>query len=116
MNRERLNPIDLIRYFWPAAKVDHISFDPNLKGQYFRGGQLAHDGTLLFTHQILQETLLPFVNKTTHHKSSVPNGVTEIRDIKYTLGWLRLVSTMGGKHPHKMRERCRVRAACEYIL
>lgn len=79
-----MNPLELIQSYWPDADASHITYDPNMVvGEFniIRGS--THDGTMLFTIEILQRTLLPVVNGTCCNKSNQPP--TGVR-LFYTIG------------------------------
>lgn len=119
--KQKHNPIELIKQWWPNADISHIEYDPDMKAsdrQYWRVEQSGGDGTLLFTIEMLQKALLPLINKTTSYKPTIPCTPC---DIKYKIGDMRHVIVFGivelrcGKYPGQ-RERVRIPVRCEYIF
>jgi len=120
------NPIKLIKTYWPEADIGHIEFDPEMgraDGEYCRIEQCGHDGTAMFTIEMLQRSLLPIVNKATHFKGTEPDW-SKVKDIRYKVGpichaiifgYLKLRCSESNKYPGQ-RERVRYPVKCEYIL
>lgn len=113
--KQKINPIEFLQK--EGCDVSHITFDPNLKkGDYNIIRQCSHDGTLLFTHILLTNTLKNLVNKSSYCKKDNNNYI----DIKYKVGWLKLVTVFakvqlpcGEQFGEKQRTRLPVK--CEYI-
>lgn len=128
MKYEKLyhSPIDLIKSYWPEANTEHIEFDPEMgrrDGEYCWIEQCGHDGTLMFTIEMLQKALLPIVNKTTSFKKTEPDW-SKVRDIRYRVGpichaiaygHLKLRCSETRKYPGQ-RERVRYPIVCEYVF
>jgi len=100
-NEEILNPIEIMEgYGW---KIPHVTFDSNLqKGRDSEGCEVheivrrsAHDGTLAFTIELLQISLIDLANKDLVCKEWKINIENLLRDIHYTIGNIHLVSTSG---------------------
>ncbi len=123
--KERHNPIELIKRFWPDADTQHIIYDPTMKkGDYEIIRQSGGDGTLLFTIQMLQEALLGILNMQSWFKLTEPNAWEKVKAINYTIGTMRHVTVYGmiylkcsttHKYPGQ-RERIRMPVKCEYIM
>ena len=121
--RNHHNPIKLIKEFWPLADIGHIEYDPNMKAnekQYSIIRQCSHDGTILFTNQLLQKCLLPIVNMNSYYKPTAPGDFNELRAIKYRISSIRHSIVFGmvdinGKRMHGQRERVSIRIVCEYV-
>lgn len=121
--RERHNPLELIKKFWPEADSSHIKYDPNLKkGDFNIIRQSGGDGTLMFTLEMLQEGLLNIVNKNAFCTSKEPDW-SKVKDVIYTLGDMKHVTVFGmiflkcsktHKYPGQ-RERIRMPVKCEFI-
>ena len=124
--KELLDPMELIKQWWPDADVSHITYAPDMKGSerdYWRIEESGGDGTLLFTIEMLQKALLPLLNKTTCFKGSEPEDWAKVKDIKYTIGKIRHATVFGmiylkcsksHKYPG-LRERVRIPVKCEYV-
>lgn len=121
--KERHNPIDLIKKFWPDANTDHITYDPELKkGEYNIIRQCGGDGTLMFTLEMLQKGLIGIVNGNSFFKKTEPDW-SRLIGIKYTVGGMKHVTVFGmlklrcsetQKYPEQ-RERIRMPVKCEYV-
>jgi hypothetical protein len=121
--REKHNPIDLIKKFWPDANTDHITYDPNLKkGDYSVIRQCSGDGTLLFTLEMLQTGLISIANSKSFFTKTEPDW-SKLKGIKYTVGAMTHVTVYGmiklrcsetNKY-RGQRERIRMPVKCEYL-
>jgi len=117
------NPLDLIKQFWPDADVSHITYDETLrKGDFSVIRESTHDGTLVFTLEVLQEALLGLVNGTSYctlHDIDWDKGVY----IRYTVGSMRHAVVFGdvklGCSDTQLysgqKERIRMPVKCEYV-
>ena len=109
--RHRINPIDWMRARgWP---VDHITYDPKMrKGDYsiIRGS--THDGTLLFTQELIEEALVHLAAKASFHKPREAE-FNAAKDVRYVVGPMRMATVFGrvnlpaGRYPGQ-RERVRI--------
>jgi len=119
--KEYHNPIELIKKFWPDAPTNHITYDPKMRrGQYNVIRQAAHDGTLLFTMNILQETLVAIVNGQSFFKKTEPDNLGRVKYIQYIVGPMRHAIVFGkvklnNRKLPGLRERIRMPVKCEYI-
>lgn len=115
---QKINPVE-----WLAKRhgfsCGHISFDPNVSHQYRVIRQSAHDGTLLFTHELIDRCLIdPVVNAGSCFKPDPPRE--GVKRIHYTVGWLKLLSVYGtvnlpiGRYPG-MRQRAILPVRCEHF-
>lgn len=121
--KERHNPVELIKQFWPDANTDHITYDPELKkGEYNIIRQCGGDGTMLFTFEMLQKGLVDIVNGYSFFKKTEPDW-SKVTGIKYTVGdmkhvtvfgMIKLISSETNKYPGKI-ERIRMAVKCEYL-
>ena len=122
--KERHNPMELMRVWWPNADLSHIKYDPNMKkGEYYIVRQSGGDGTILFTIQMLQEALLPIINKQSYCRSMEPTDWSLIKDVQYKIGPIKHVTCYGmiflkcsteHKYPGQ-RERVRMPVCCDFI-
>lgn len=122
--RERHNPVELIKQFWPDANVDHITYDPKMKhGEYNVIRQTTSDGTLLFTQELLQRGLVEIVNMQSHYIPTAPKDWRKVKAINYTLGKILHATVFGDvslpcsknrKYPGQ-KERIRMPVKVEYI-
>ena len=121
--KERHNPINLIKQFWPDANTDHITYDPELKkGEYNVIRQCGGDGTLTFTLEMLQKGLVDIANGHSFFKKTEPDW-NKVKGIKYIVGDMKHVTVFGmlklkcsktQKYPGQ-RERIRMPVKCEYV-
>lgn len=121
--KERHNPLELIKRFWPEASVKHITYDPSMrKGDYYIIRQSRHDGTLLFTLELLQRGLIKVINKESYCTKTISRDL-KYKDIKYTVGPMKHSTVYGQvylpcsknhKYPGQA-ERIRMPVKCEYI-
>lgn len=119
------NPVELIKQWWPDADISHIEYDPTMKAcdrDYWRIEQSGGDGTLTFTIDMLQNALLPLINKTTYYNLTPKEDLARATGIKYKIGKIRHATVFGmiylrcsteHKYPGQ-RERVRIPVKCEY--
>ncbi len=121
--RERHNPLNLIKSFWPKANTSHVTYDPNLKkGDFYIIRQCGGDGTLFFIQEMMQEGLMNIVNCQSYCKSKEPDW-DKVKGVKYTLGSINHATVYGMiklrcsseyKYPGQ-RDRIRIPVKCEWI-
>lgn len=95
-----------------------IEFDPSLKPQFVIRRQSAHDGTLLFSHQLMLRALTPLFDGSAYFKpmGEPPQGVR----VRYVIGRIKRMSACGmvkvpaGKIFGE-RERVVIPVRCEYV-
>ena len=123
-SRDYHDPIKLIKMYWPDADIGHIEYDPDMKpseAEYYKIKQSTHDGTMLFTHELLQELLVSLVNMSTHYTPTEPKDFSKVEKIKYKIGKIRhsivfgMVNINGRKMPGQ-KERVRLYVKCEYVF
>lgn len=124
-HKQSLNPLEIIKRITgvESEMIPHVVYDPQLrKGdcQYCIIRQCSHDGTDLFTRDLILQTLNPVVMKTSFYKSNPPDPKKELIDVKYTVGPLWLATVYGkvnlpaGAYPGQ-KERTRMPVKVEYI-
>lgn len=123
--REKHNPIELMKMWWPDADLSHITYDPKMKAsdrEYWRIEESGGDGTLSFTIEMLQKALLPIINMCSTCKRTEPKDWRLVKGMKYTIGDMRHATVYGkvelrcgGKY-HGQLERVRFPVRVEYIL
>ena len=123
--RCKYNPIELMRKFWVDPPLDHITYDPKLfKGDYYIIRQGGGDGTLIFTYNMIMNTLKNIVCQTSYSKSNVPDPSRDHIGTKYIIGPLRYSVVYGQvwlkcSKTHKypgMKDRARIAVKIqEYI-
>lgn len=120
-SRIKLNPLDVVRDQF-GVELNHITYDPSLRKadcHYQVIRQCAHDGTMMFTCDLLAETLHNLIKMESYAKKSPPN-FSKLVAIKYTVGPLWLSTVYGqvqlpaGTYPGEI-QRTRMRVACEYV-
>lgn len=119
--KEKLNPVDVLRDQF-GITCDHITYDPDMKKsgcQFQVIRQCSHDGTMLFTSELLADTLRGIANMQTYSKSIAPE-FGRLVAIKYIVGpiWLStvygVVDFPAGTYPGE-RQRTRMCVVCEYV-
>ena len=110
--KARHNPIELMLKLYPDASLRHITYDPKLKkGEYEIIRQGTHDGTLIFTQEILQKSVLNILNETSYYIKTKPDW-SRLKGIVYTIGKIKHCTVYGDV---SMKERIRFPVICEYI-
>lgn len=119
--REYFNPTEWVRQQGFVYGFDHITFDPKLVPEYrvIRGS--AHDGTLLFTNELIYAALTPLVLMQSYYKDTEPRDWTTVDMLRYTVGFARRAVVYGKvKVPvgciYGQRERVCIPVRCEYVL
>jgi len=110
--RDRIDPIAWMnRNGLPAG---HISYDPMMRrGDYSIIRQQSHDGTQLFTHQMLFEALQLLAYRQSYHKPRAAEYESVSGKVWYVIGKARLATVYGkvalpaGRYPGQ-RERLRI--------
>lgn len=72
-----------------GMKLQHIKYDPKVNDDYdykiIRNS--AHDGTFLFTMELMEKAVIPLINRTTYYKLAIPNEKEHDRTrFSYTVG------------------------------
>lgn len=118
--RERIDPVQYMRQKgWPC---DHITYDPTLrKGDYSIVRGSTHDGTLLFTLELIEEPLVLLATRHTFHKPREAE-FTAAKEVRYVVGPMRLATVFGmvklpcsetNRYPgERQRMRIPVRMVC----
>ena len=122
-SRNRINPLEAIKFFWPNADISHIKHDAKLEDKQYsivRGS--THDGTLTFSNELLCNVLAPIVNKQSYFKATEPKDWSEVIDVEYVIGDIKQaivfgnVVTIGDTSGYPgQRERLRLPVVCRYI-
>ena len=120
-SRDIINPMELITKWWPKADISHITYNPNMKSkdrEFWRQDSAGHDGTLIFTIEMLYRLLIPLIQCSVYYKRTKPE---HIYNIHYTIGTIRHATVFGmvnlkcGRYPGQT-ERVRIPVTCEYNL
>jgi hypothetical protein len=70
-----------------------IKYDPDLKEQYRIKRVFSHDGTLIFSIELMQETLHPLINRISYYK---PDGEPPPDiNLSYVVGPIKRVQVFG---------------------
>jgi hypothetical protein len=117
------NPMDIIEKHLYGNNISHITYDENMKfgdRQYYMIKESTHDGTCLFTENILINLLIPLILKTTCFKHTKPADANILKTIKYTLGKIRHAIVFGnfdinGHVMYGQRESVIIPVRCEYV-
>jgi|GEM_PF-5842788 len=94
-----------------------IAYDPTVQPQYRIIRQQAHDGTLMFTQQLLTEALRPLLLRTSFYKPEPPAPGYVPR---YTVGEIKLATVLGrvdlrhGARPGQ-KERITIPVCVEWV-
>lgn len=95
----------------------HITYDPSLVPQYRIIRQQSHDGTQIFTLDLIRDSMMHLFTMNSYYK---PMGLPpEDCYVQYTVGTIRLVTVYGtvdipaGRYPGQ-RERIIIPVTCEY--
>lgn len=121
--KDKYDPIDLIKKWWPDADISHITYDKDMKiggGDYLRIEQSGGDGTLSHTIQMIQKSLLPILNKESFTRNNEPSDWSKVKDIKYVIGPISHATVFGmvnlrcGGSFSGQRERVRYPVKCDY--
>lgn len=121
-SRIKLNPVDVVRDQF-GVELGHITYDPSLRKSechYQVIRQTSHDGTLLFTHELLAKSLVEIAKMYSYSKKMPPKDWEKVIAIKYTLGPLWLTTVYGrvnlpaGSYPGE-KQRVRMSVLCEYV-
>lgn len=121
--KEKINPIEFMAQYWPKADLSHIEYIPEMKRsdrEYWiiRGG--GHDGTQMFTWQMLQSVVMPILRQESVLKSKIiedPNWI----GMRYKIGPILLSTCYGmvdlkcGRYPGQT-ERARMAVICEKVF
>ena len=116
--KERLSLEDVMKILEAEWTGDpHITYDPDLVQQYKIIRQQSHDGTQMFTWQMIRDSMLNLFHMNSYYR---PMGLPpEDCYIHYTVGTIRLVTVHGyvdlpaGRYPGQ-RERIVIPVTCEY--
>lgn len=116
-HRMKVNPVEYLAKRGIVAP--HIVFDPSVSPQYRIVRQSAHDGTMIFTQELIENTLTPLIAKASFYR---PNPPTEAQEdaVIYRVGWLWISTVIGmvdlpcGRR-HGERQRTRLPVVCEYM-
>lgn len=120
-SRHFFNPIAWLEN--RGVNCSHITFDPALKPEYRIIRGTTHDGTLLFTEEVIGKALAPLANRSSFYKHTEPDWEM-VKEVRYTVGLARLATVFGQvmlpcsatqTYPGQ-RERITVPVRCEYVL
>lgn len=114
--REKINPVKFINDNWPDIDTSHIVYDPNFKRQdrqywIIRGG--GHDGTQIFTFEMLRDAVAPLVTQQSCFKRDIIENDVGLIGMRYRVGPMLLSTVYGmvdlrcGRYPGQ-RERVRI--------
>lgn len=83
----------------------HIKYDEavneNYDYQIIR--ELTHDGTAIFILDLIFKVLQPIANKESYCKANAPEDLNSIKDIKYTIGDIKIEGDYGTKEINGMK-------------
>ncbi len=119
INHRRISLDEAMKFigaYWTGSP--HILFDPKLKPQYEIRRQSAHDGTLLFSMELIRDAMMPLFSRESFYK---PMGEFSDKQIpEYTIGAIRVIGVYGQVNVpagriHGMRERVIIPVQCRYV-
>lgn len=125
MKVETKNPLELIETILKRNGIngmpDHISYDENLNSSdsILIENSSSHDGTLIFTHSLINEMFIPLINKQVIEREKyTEDELDNLRDLKYTLGTFTLESEYGIKVKtfEGMRDTVKLPVRIEYTF
>lgn len=116
-NTSAINTIEFISKFLenngypPKLQLGHIEYDSSVNEDFeFEIIREAnHDGTLLFTIQLLEDVVEPIIRKRAVHKSYVNEP---LKDVTYKVGDIKLESRFEN---YRQYETVTLPIKCEYI-
>ena len=118
------NPLEMINDFFEKPTLNHITFNKETNNDYEYKiiRESKHDGTIMFTCNLIEEALRPLVFKTTCYKKTMPSEaeLKLIKDIKYTIGEIELKRAFGevmiyGHKRFGQTDVISIPVKCEYI-
>jgi hypothetical protein len=104
------DPLLWIEQMFPKKDIKHIKYDEEVIPEYNRIESSMHDGTLIFTHELIFKVLHPIVFKNSYSiKKPPPGGIDGIiNNIRYTIGKLHICDVPGkwsfGPVKHAIKE------------
>jgi len=131
-----LNPVEMINNYFQSGifsfgvnpselpkniRLDHINFDKDVIPEYHIIRESTHDGTMIFTSQLIAEALEPLIKMQSYYKLTAPDDLLLIKEINYTIGEIELKSNYEmkdlkcGRHPG-VTNVVSIPVRCEYIL
>lgn len=105
---------------WSGTEQDKfIKYDPKLKHQYVIRRGSTHDGTLVFTIELIHKALINLLNKSSYYKpmGECPEGMKPV----YTIGKIRRYGIYGNvdlpirPNVPGVRERIAIPVRVEYV-
>src|SRR3990167_10165696 len=89
---EKINPIYFLKNNsdYIPEKYPWIKYDPNVVSQYKIIRSTAHDGTLLFTKEVIARTLIPICDATSFYKPEEDKFNKAKDRITYVIGDIEL--------------------------
>jgi len=119
--RKEYYTIDEVCNMYGIETPKHITTNVKLSrlnvGQFDIVRQSSHDGTLIFTKEILGRAIENLINKTAYYKKDNMEGVT---DVQYEIGLISLATVFGvvdlpaGRYPGE-KQRVRIPVKCTLI-
>jgi len=127
--RAYIDPLEFISSTWPDADTSHITYLPEMKSserQFYRMEGCEHDGTLIFTNNMIRKCLVPLLNKTVYYKPSaeqLKGKKGNIIGINYKIGRMKHAVVFGeigwiapGGVCQGQRERVRIPVISEFVI
>lgn len=120
--KDKLNPLDVLNSAF-KTEVGHIEFDPSItmrNKQYHISRQQSHDGTMMFTYEMLRKMMEGLVMQGSYCTRDLPNESRTVVGIKYKVGFLRMFTVYGlvdinGRKLPGQRERFRLPVVAEFV-
>ncbi|MFO1442899.1 hypothetical protein KDN24_06675 [Bacillus sp. Bva_UNVM-123] len=128
MNKtNRINPLGRISDILSSSgygenlRLGHVTYNENVNSSYDYQiiRSLEHDGTLLFTQNLIDEVLFPIIKKQSYSKNTITEAqLKTVTDINYTIGDIILESEYGVKvkHFNGMRDTATLPVRVEYVF
>lgn len=124
MKEQLLNPNKVISELlvmngYPEGELTHVKYQEGMienDVQIIR--QSTHDGTFLFTKELMFESVKPLILMTLYSKRNISEeNLKEVKSFNYTVGDLKLETTFNDPiYPTKQTDKVTIPVKVEYIF
>jgi hypothetical protein len=100
--------------------IPWIKFDKNIEPEYKIIRSCSHDGTMMFTFELIAKVIEPLFKMQSYYIPTKPKNNSKIKEIHYIVGELELKSEFGmvdlpiGRYPGQT-DIVTIPVKCEYI-
>jgi hypothetical protein len=127
INETVLNPIEEISYnlqrngYGEGLIVGHITHNKEVNEdyQYQIIRESTHDGTVIFTMELINDSLSRLIKKESYLKGSITDDeLLKLKDVHYTIGDMKLETEYGvkAKFGSGVRQKVSIPVKVEYIF